>query len=42
MDAVFMNFETEKTSDPLRLLLNLSGKINLKGVTNILLYQILE
>ena len=30
MDAIFMNFENSKTSDPNRLLLNLSEKINLK------------
>ena len=29
MDAIFMNSENSKTSDPHRLLLNLSGKINL-------------
>ena len=30
MDAIFMNTENSKTSDPRRLLLNLSNKINLK------------
>ena len=30
MDAMFMNFENSKTSDPHRLLLNLSDKINVK------------
>ena len=30
MDTVFMNSENSKTSDPHRLLLNLSDKINLK------------
>ena len=30
MDTIFMNSEDSKTSDPQRLLLNLSGKINLK------------
>ena len=30
MDTKFMNFENSKTSDPHRLLLNLSDKINLK------------
>ena len=30
MDAIFMNPENSKTSDPRRLLLNLSNKINLK------------
>ena len=30
MDTIFMNFENSKTSDPQRLLLNLSDKINLK------------
>ena len=31
MDTIFMNSENSKTSDPHRLLLNLSDKINLKG-----------
>ena len=30
MDAIFANSENSKTSDPHRLLLNLSDKINLK------------
>ena len=30
MDTIFMNSENSKTSDPPRLLLNLSDKINLK------------
>ena len=30
MDTIFMNSENNKTSDPHRLLLNLSDKINLK------------
>ena len=30
MDVIFMNSKNSKTSDPHRLLLNLSGKINLK------------
>ena len=30
MDIKFMNFENSETSDPHRLLLNLSDKINLK------------
>ena len=30
MDTIFMNFESSKTSDPHRLLLNLTDKINLK------------
>ena len=30
MDTIFMNSENWKTSDPYRLLLNLSEKINLK------------
>ena len=29
--TIFMNFGNSKTSDPLRLLLNLSDKINFKG-----------
>ena len=30
MDTIFMNFENSKTSDPHRVLLNLSDKIALK------------
>ena len=30
MDSIFMNFKNSKTSDPHRLLLNLTDKINLK------------
>ena len=30
MDSIFMNSENSKTTDPHRLLLNLTGKINLK------------
>ena len=30
MDTIFMNSEKSKTSDPYRLLLKLSDKINLK------------
>ena len=30
MDAIFMNSENSKTSDPHRLLLHLSDKINLR------------
>ena len=30
MDTIFMNSEASKTSDPHRLLLNISDKINLK------------
>ena len=30
MDTIFMNYENSKTSDPHRLLLNLSDEINLK------------
>ena len=30
MDTIFMNSENNKTSDPDRLLLNLSDRINLK------------
>ena len=31
MDTIIMNYENSKTSDPHRLLLNLSDKRNLKG-----------
>ena len=43
MDTIFMNSENAKTSDPHRLLLNLSYKINLKKccLINMLLYQTL-
>ena len=37
-----MNSENSKTSDPHRLLLNLSDEIDFKKVINMLLYQILE
>ena len=30
MDTIFMNSENSQTSDPHRLLLNLTGKINLR------------
>ena len=36
MDTIFMNSESSKTSDPHRLLLNLTAKINLQKM---LLYQ---
>ena len=39
MDTIFMNSGNSKTSDPHRLLLDLSDKINLKR-SNIFLYQI--
>ena len=39
MDTIFMNSENSKTSDPHRLLLSLSDKINFKKVINMLLYQ---
>ena len=41
MDTVFMSSENSKTSDPNRLLLNLTDKINLKTSDNMLLYQTL-
>ena len=41
MNIIFMNSENSKTSDVHGLLLNLSGKIHLKKVVNMLLYQIL-
>ena len=41
MDIIFMNSKNNGTSDPLRLLVNLTNKINLKKVINMLLYQIL-
>ena len=41
MEAIFLNYKNNTTSDPHRLLLNLSQKIILKKVINMLLYQIL-
>ena len=41
MNATFMNSENSKTSEPYRLLINLSDKVNLKAVINMLLYQIM-
>ena len=42
MDTIFMNSKNSKTSDPHRLLLNLSDKLNLKRGDKWVLYQILE
>ena len=36
MDTIYMNSENSKPSDPHRLLLNLSDKMNLKEVINML------
>ena len=41
MDAIFMNSKNSETSNSHILLLNLLDKINLKGVINMLLYQII-
>ena len=41
MDTKFMNSKNSKTSDSHRQLLNLLDKVNLKEVTNMLLYQTL-
>ena len=43
MDTILINTKSSETSDPYRLLLNLSDKINLKrsNKLNMLLYQIL-
>ena len=41
MDTTFMSSKNSKTSDPRRLLLNLSDKINLKRSDEMLLYQTL-
>ena len=41
MDTIYMNSENRKTSDPHRLILIITDKINLKGGINIFLYQIL-
>ena len=42
MDTIFMNSENSKTSDPHRLLLNLSDKMKFKKLVNMLLYQTLS
>ena len=41
MDNIFMNSKNSGTYDPHRLLLNLSDKVNLNEVINMLLHQIL-
>ena len=41
MDAIFMNPENNKTSDPHVLILNLTDKIDLKRGERVVLYQIL-
>ena len=41
MGTIFMNSENSETSNPHRLLLNLSDKINLKRSDKRLIYQIL-
>ena len=41
MHTIFMNSKNSKTSDPHKLLLNLSDKIKFKRGENMLLYQIL-
>ena len=41
MDIIFINFKNSETSDPHRLLLNLTDKVNLKKSDKMLLYQIL-
>ena len=41
MDTIFLSSENSKTSDPDRLLLNFSDKINFKKVINMLFYQTL-
>ena len=41
MDTIFMNSKDKKTSNPLRLLINLPHKTNLRRDKNMLLYQIL-
>ena len=41
MNNIFINSKYSKTSQTLRLLLNLSDKVNLKKVRNMFLYQIL-
>ena len=41
MDTIYLNSKNSKISNPHRLLLNLTDKIDLRRKTNILLYQIL-
>ena len=40
MSTMFKNSKNSKTSEPRRLLLYLQGKMSIKGVINILLYEI--
>ena len=40
MSTMFKNSKNSKTSEPHRLLLYLQGKMSIKGVINILLYEI--
>ena len=48
MDTIFINFENSKTSDPHRLLLNFTDKINLKrsykyvALSNLVIYYTLK
>ena len=42
MDTIFMNSKNNKTSEPDRLLHNLSNKINLKKVINMSLHQVIQ
>ena len=39
MNTIFMNSKNSETSDPRRLLLNLTDKIDLRRKKNILLHQ---
>ena len=41
MNTIFMNSKNSKTSDPYRLLLNLTDKIDLRRKGKYILYQIL-
>ena len=45
MDTIFMNSKNSKTSDPHRLLLNLTDKVNLRSdkcvaLSNLVLYMV--
>ena len=42
MNTIFMNFENSKTSEPYRILLSLSDKINLKRSDKTYTYTIYE
>ena len=42
MNTIYVNSKNSKTSEPPRLLLNITDKTDLKEKINLLVYQILE